>query len=88
MKNSKNITMNNKELTKATTTQECIAGKYTLDEAGQLLGITSRQICRLKIKYKEHGIKGLAHQARGRESNRKISEDVVKNIVEIINNKY
>lgn len=88
MENSKNIVMSNKELTKSTTIQECVAGKYTLDEAGQLLGITPRQICRLKIKYKECGIEGLAHQLRGRESNRKIPDNIVKNIASIIRDKY
>lgn len=80
--------MSNKELDKASVITDCISGKHTINEASQLLGITTRQVSRLKTKVRENGIKGLVHQSRGKESNRKIPEGIEKNIVEIINDKY
>jgi len=88
MENSKNIVMSTKELEKAKIITACIDGKYTIKEASQLLDLTSRQVSRLKKNVKQKGIGSLSHQLRGRQSNRKIPEEVSKTISDLINEKY
>ena len=88
MKNSKNIVMSTKELERSRIVVNCIAGKYTINEASQLLNVTERQVCRLKHKVKHQGVGSLAHQLRGQAGNRKLPEEISKTIVELINEKY
>ena len=88
MKNSKNIVMSTKELEKGKVIVNCIAGKYTINEASQLLNVSERHVCRLKNNVRSYGVAGLSHQLRGKESNRKLSEEKTKEIVNLINEKY
>lgn len=88
MENSKNIVMSTKELERAKIIVDCIDGKYTINEASQLLDLTSRQVSRLKKNVKQKGIGALSHQLRGRQSNRKIPEETSKTISDLINEKY
>jgi hypothetical protein len=57
-------------------------------EASKLLGLSSRQVKRLKASVKKHKAKGLIHGNRGKPSNRRIPEGEREKIVEILKNKY
>ena len=46
------------------------AGELTLVQAAGLLGVSYRQVRRLRQRYREHGDAGLVHGLRGRPSNR------------------
>ena len=85
---SKNIIMGSKELDKGAIIKECLSGKYTNKEAGELLDVSDRQIRRLKGIVKKFGIMGLAHKLRGKPSNKKMPKDVEETIVDIILDKY
>jgi hypothetical protein len=85
---SKNIIMSSKELDKGAIIKDCLNGKYTNKESGELLGVSDRQIRRIKRIVKKFGIIGLAHKLRGKESNRKVPTDIKEIIVDIILDKY
>lgn len=68
--------------------QKIIAGECTKKEASEMLGITSRQINRLLIKFKEEGEKGFVHKNRGKVSNKKIPENIKSEIVNLYITEY
>ena len=63
-------------------------GRMLLRTAAEVMGITTRQARRLCRAYKAEGAKGLVSKARGRASNRKITEDVQKRAVELVRERY
>ena len=54
-----------------------------LADAAVILGISYRQIRRKYVRYRAEGAAGLVHRSRGVGSNRRVSEEVRKRIVEI-----
>lgn len=56
--------------------------------AGELLGISDRQVRTLLGRVREEGAKGLVHRSRGRESPRKMAEALEDRIGEIIRSRY
>ncbi len=52
------------------------------------LNLSVRQIKRIKKRVQKHGIKGVIHKSRERESNRKLPDKKRKEIVKIIQNNY
>jgi transposase len=63
--------------------------KVIRQKAGaDLLGVSTRQMRRLQRRIKERGEKGIIHGNRGRKSPKKISEKIIKNILELRREKY
>lgn len=56
---------------------------YTIAEAAEALGLSVRQVKRLKGAYKEKGIDALVHKNIGRSPSHAVPEDVRKQIVEL-----
>jgi len=56
--------------------------------AGELLGLSDRQVRTLLGRVREEGAKGLVHRSRGRESPRKMAEALEGRIAEIIRSRY
>lgn len=77
-----------KEKLKLNVVQKIIAGECTKKEASEILGITSRQINRLLMKFKEEGEKGFVHKNRGKVSNKKIPENIKSEIVNLYITEY
>ena len=77
-----------KEKLKLNVVQKIIAGECTKKEASEMLGITSRQINRLLIKFKEEGEKAFVHKNRGRISNKRIPENIKSEIVNLYITEY
>lgn len=65
-----------------------LAGKLTNRQAAEELGLTIRQVRRLKPKVQDHGAQGLVHKNRGRIPNNKISDDSISQTVELIKKHY
>ena len=82
------ITMTNKELSRYEVIKKLVREEINGTAAAKQLSLSVRQIKRLKIKVRKHGVKGIIHGNRGRLSNRKISEDKINKIKEIIKEKY
>ena len=62
------LQMTDKELKKLNTIKKILGGKKNKKEASESLGITTRQIDRLILKYKNDGDAGFIHKSRGKES--------------------
>jgi transposase-like protein len=52
------------------------AGEIRLKDASNILGISYRQIKRIRVRYRQHGDAGLVHRNRGRPSNHKYSDEI------------
>lgn len=87
----KTITLTMKEqnraaiLSKLATSRD---GKVTTPMVAESLGLSERQIFRLKARYKARGVLGLAHGNRGRPSLRKMSKRQEERIVKLAQGKY
>lgn len=57
-------------------------------EAGELIGVTDRQIRNLVRKVKEKGVQGMAHGNRGKPSPRRMPGELVARIVAIVRQRY
>ena len=62
------LQMTEKEMKKLNTIKKILGGECTKKEAVESLGITTRQIDRLILKYKNDGDAGFIHKSRGKES--------------------
>jgi len=82
------ITMSQAEIKKYDIIKKTINKELNATQASKLLNLTTRQIRRLKAKVNEHGIKGLVHGHRGKESNRKMPGEKRQKIVDLINKNY
>jgi len=67
---------------------ELIQGQIDGTEASMKMGISVRQVKRLKKRYLEKGAKGLIHQSRGNLGSRKTDTNIEKQVVDIIKDKY
>lgn len=77
------------EVNRYETIKRLIDGHITEEEARKQIGLKSvRQVRRIKERVEREGIKGVLHRGKGKTSNRKISEEVVKESVELIKAKY
>lgn len=73
--------MNKKDLKKYTTIQSCIDGIYTVPQAAKILGLSDRQVQRLKKEVLLNGPKGVIHKSRGRKPNNTLNQDEIKKII-------
>jgi transposase len=60
------LTLNNKHLRRAEILTQLISGKLSTPEAAQLLGITTRQVRRLRHRFTTEGVESVVHANTGR----------------------
>ena len=58
-----------KEARRINVMEQVVAGKLTTREAAELLGLSSRQVFRLKARFAREGLVALVHKNRGRPPN-------------------
>ncbi len=75
------IMLSQKELRRLGVIQKVLEGMLKQIEAADMLSLSDRQIRRLLKKVKTEGDKGIAHQSRGRASNRKISKRIRDSVI-------
>jgi len=80
--------MTQKELSRYEVIKRLIQKEINGTEASKQLSLSTRQTRRLKANVEKYGVKGIVHRNRGRESNRKISEEKVNEIKKIIGENY
>ena len=80
--------MSKKELNRAEVMLRIKERRLTQSTAAEMLGLSVRQVERLYGCYKEHGPAGLVSQKRGRPSNRRISQKLKKQSLEIVRSLY
>lgn len=76
------------EIEKLNVIKKVLIGECTKKEASDSLGLTVRQINRLLIKFKKEGDKGFVHKNRGKESKKKISLAIKKEILDLYITEY
>ena len=82
------IQMSKKELERGEMILKILEGKLSKKNACLTMNLSLRQTYRLCRKYKEQGLKGLAHKNRGKSSNKKISSSLQSKVLELINKHY
>jgi transposase len=74
------FTLSQKELQRVSVINACIKGEMACARAAGLLGLSVRQIKRLKKRMREDGEAALAHANRGRPSHRRLPKDMATRI--------
>lgn len=82
------ITMSQKELSRYEVIKDLIIGKINGTEAAGKIRLSVRQTKRLKNKVKKSGARGLIHSNRGRQSNRKIDEKIIRQAKDFLRKNY
>lgn len=82
------FTMSNKEVNRISIMEQLIKKRVKQKKAAQILGLSVRQIRRLKKRYRQEGITGLIHKNRGRVSNRRLPVKEINQAIEIVKNNY
>lgn len=67
---------------------DCLSGKLTKAQASRMLGISPRQIKRLKSKLREEGPLAIVHGLKGKQSNHHITEAIKQTALTLIEEKY
>ena len=75
-----------KEQEKLAVITDAISGKITKTQASLMLGISTRQVKRLKRKILEHGSLAIIHRLKGRSSNHHINPLVKEDVLDTIEN--
>ena len=80
--------MTNAEMKKVLVVEKILDGHMTNMEGAAYLGITPRQIIRLKNKYTKGGAAGIAHQNRGRKPVHALEENLKERVAQLYTSKY
>lgn len=81
--------MTQAELKKVFVVEKILDGRMTNQEGAKVLGLSIRQIIRLKKRYLIEGAaKALAHRNRGRKPKHALSEDMKNKVTELYSVKY
>ena len=81
-------TMTTEERLRLKVVEELVEGKINGTTAAVKLNLSVRQVKRLKKLFKEKGVDGLIHNARGRVGTRKTCVSLENRIVDIVKEKY
>ncbi len=82
------ITMSNKEANRIAVLDKLLDGAIKQKQAARQLGLSTRQIRRLKKKYQKEGMAGLVHKSRGRISNNKIPNKEINKAIRLMEKHY
>ena len=82
------ICMTEKELMRFEVINSLINEKINGTDASKQIGVSVRQIKRLKLKVRKCGAEGLIHESRGKKSNRKLDSEIVKKANKLLKEKY
>lgn len=70
------LTMSRKEVERIKILEKIGSREISTKEGAEILGISQRQIYRIKRRIKEEGTEGIIHKLRGRKSNRGYGEEL------------
>jgi len=82
------VTLSQTELRRVLVLQKVLDGHITVQEAAVLLGLSTRQVKRLKKRLKLFGPESLAHGNRGRKPAHTIPDHIRQLVVELAQTKY
>ncbi len=76
--------LNQKELRRVTIIEKVVAGELRIRDAAQLLGLSERQVKRLKKGVKTRGHAFLAHKNRGRKPKHAVPQDISDMVISLV----
>lgn len=82
------ITLTKAEMKKVLVVEKILDGSMTNVEGAAVLGITPRQIIRLKKKYMQGGAAQIAHQNRGRKPPHALEDSLKEHVAYLYTHKY
>lgn len=82
------LRMSQREVHRVHVVRLTMEGRETVGRGAKLLGISSRQIKRLRRKFKERGMEGLLHGNRGKAPWNKTVAEKIKQVVELARGRY
>src|SRR5712691_8665958 len=82
------FTLSAKELQRVAVISHCVKGDLACAGAAELLGLSPRQVKRLKSRYRQGGEAAMAHASRGRPSPRRLSEPLRQSILHFARTRY
>lgn len=82
------IMASQRELKRLHVVQKVIEGALKQTEAAEMLSLSIRQTGRIIHRVKEEGAEGVVHQSRGRESNRKLPQEVKDKVLGLYRQYY
>lgn len=85
---TKNITLTKEELFKFEIVTKLIGGAIAIKQAREQLGLSARQIKRLKRRVADHGATGVVHGLRGKHSNNRIAQTAIEEASVLLKEKY
>jgi len=82
------VKMSSKELDRLAIIRRVVEGPLTQAKAGELIGLSERQVRRLCAAFEECGPAGLVSGKRGLPSNRRLPEELRSSAIEIVRERY
>lgn len=82
------IIMSKKELDRVAVIGDLASKRIKGKEASKLLNLSTRQIRRLKNRFKKFGGKGLIHRSRGRKGHNRLGDELTARIKKILKERY
>jgi len=82
------LMVSQKEIKRLQIIQKVLGKEINQQEAAEVLRISDRQVRRVVKRVRKQGARGIAHQLRGREGNRKIDQKKRSRIIEIYRKVY
>jgi hypothetical protein len=82
------VNMSEKELERASVLQKVLDGRLKQEEAGRVLGISSRQVRNLQSRYLVSGASGLVSKRRGQPSPNRLSSELKEEAVVLLKAHY
>jgi len=82
------LKMSRREIDRLLILDGVVKGEVTQVRAGEVLGLSERQVRRMVMRIKEEGPEGIRHRSRGRRSVRKMPDERAKEIQGVIRERY
>jgi transposase len=82
------ITMTSREQSRTIVLVRVAGGELTVAEAAVLLGLSERQVWRLRAEFERHGPAAIVHANRGRPSSHRLAEATRERILELAAGRY
>ncbi len=82
------LRLSTRELNRLQVVSLSLAGRCTVKEAAEKLGLSPRQVIRLRKRVRELGHPGIAHTSRGKASPKKTTEEVRQQVLGLARGKY
>ena len=83
-----NVTLTPKEQMRVQVLNSLLAEQVALDQAAELMGVSTRHAHRITTAYREEGAAALAHGHRGRKPVNATSEAVIADVVRLASTRY